>query len=249
MKKRIIHPTQNQGGQALLEFAILGSLLISIFLAVGYIGFAVTTQQRLHVAARFAAREMSKESTTRSNHRATGGYITQRATKERFEQLALQNLNGQINPLWLSSLAKAKFNQTLVEINRFLGENSKFQSVNTTSWLYTHSETIPHINQLVSPAPTDINGDSPNSLTNLHFGVGALYFGNSLTYRLNAMAPIARYFGIKNMVIKATSLMPAELPLRGSTGTAEYGLLALNPWIARIVQEDINSYPDLIELE
>lgn len=240
-------PTQHshEQGQALVELAIVFPLLLVLMLAVGYFGHAVSSQQNLNTAARSAARQMAIDSTSTATRRTLGNYSPE---SETFLELATKDLQ--------SLLRK---NQLLVRSETFLGHNynqlfaldGQFEKLNEHRFLYALRETVDGTSSAYnSPSPKDRLGKTPENLRALEMGIGALYFGGTLQYRLDELNPIARLiFKFDNdptIRIGATALMPAELPLRGG----RYGLLNLNPWIGKLVGEDVKTspdYPDLIE--
>jgi uncharacterized protein (UPF0333 family) len=234
-----------QKGQALVELAIVFPLLLVLMLAVGYFGHAVSSQQNLNTAARSAARQMAIDSTSTALRRTLGNYSPD---PDNFLELASNDLQ--------SLLRK---NQLLVRDQTFLGHDynqlfaldGRFERLSEQRFLYSLQETIDGSSSAYnSPTPKDRTGKVPENLRDLQMGLGALYYGGTLQYRLDELNPISRVIfqldSDPTIRIGATALMPAELPLRGGS----YGLLNLNPWIAKLVSEDVRTspdYPDLID--
>jgi competence protein ComGC len=237
--RRFLH---HQRGQALLEMGIVLPLLIILMLGVVYFGHSTIALQNLNAGARSAARQMAMESTDGILLRRNGGYA---ASRERFLSLAQDSLAGMIYPEQLS--ARSSTRQTL----NYQEDLSLFGSLSTSDqhrWIYSFQENV-DINT-VSPLPRDLTGKTPANLQSLRFGLGAVFYGGTLQYRLENLTPISRFL-FRNqkdptLTLGATSMMPAELPLRGEG----YGLMNLNPWLSQLVTEDIENnpdYPDLID--
>lgn len=234
----------SEKGQALVELAIVFPLLLVLMLAVGYFGHAVSSQQNLNTAARSAARQMAIDSTSTALRRTLGNYSPD---AEIFLELAGKDLQ--------SLLRK---NQLLVRDKTFIGHDynqifaldGEFKRLDEQRFFYALQETVDGTSSAYnSPSPKDRNGKTPENLRSLEMGLGALYFGGTLQYRLDELNPISRVIfqldSDPTIRIGATALMPAELPLRGGS----YGLLNLNPWIGKLVGENVATspdYPDLI---
>lgn len=222
--------------------ALLTPLLIVLLLAVGYFGHAIASQQNLNVAARFAAREMAKESTQEPGDRTNGSYD---ATSDRLLELAQLGLAGMIRPDQLTIRSETLLHH---DYNRFIDSGAEFVRLDEHRFMYRWTETIDATSTAYhAKQPRDRHNKPPANLGRLKVGVGALFYGGTLQYKLNELDPIARYIGLNSGVeLKATSLMPAELPLRGS----DYGLMDLNPWLADLLGENVENnenYPALIE--
>lgn len=232
---------RHQRGQAMVELAIIAPLLIVLMLAVGYFGHAVATQQNLNAAARSAARKMAIESTDSAAKRMLGNYSP---SADRLQNLGVEALRDVVRTEQLSVRPETLLTQN---VGQYLSSKGSFEQLDPHRFLYLYSEEIsPSSPDLYFPAPTDRKGQLPNNLRNLKMGIGAVFYGGTLRYKLNEMEPIARYIGLNaGIQLHATSLMPAELPLRGS----RYGLLEVNPWISDLITEPVSSsnYLDLID--
>lgn len=226
------HKTQK--GQALLEFAIVSPLLLILLLGVGYLGHTITSQQNLNIAARFSARNVSIESTKSKFDRTSGAYVISLG-KTKFLDFAKENLQGVLNtsqldvspPIW----------PNLINLN--LSNGSSFvPAITGIEYAYIYKKT--GIVSADSQAETVV----PN-LQNMKVGVGTLFFGARVTYNLKELDIIAKLGLQKGLTIQASSIMPAELPLRG-TG---FGLMDINPWIKEIINDDVNgvNYPSLFK--
>jgi len=235
---------QQEKGQALVELAIVFPLLLVLMLAVGYFGHAVSAQQNLNTAARSAARQMAIDSTSTALRRTLGNYSPD---AEIFLELASKDLQSLLRKNQL--LVR---NQTFIghDYNQIFNLDGQFERLNEQRFLYALRETVDGTSSAYnSPSPKDRNGKTPENLRSLEMGIGALYYGGTLQYRLDELNPISRVIfqldSDPTIRIGATALMPAELPLRGGS----YSLLSLNPWIGKLVGEDVKTspdYPDLI---
>ncbi|MGE3728386.1 MAG: TadE family protein [Candidatus Sericytochromatia bacterium] len=239
-----IFKRQQEKGQALVELAIVFPLLLVLMLAVGYFGHAVSAQQNLNTAARSAARQMAIDSTSTALRRTLGNYSPD---AEIFLELASKDLQSLLRKNQL--LVR---NQTFIghDYNQIFDLDGQFERLNEQRFFYALRETVDGTSSAYnSPSPKDRNGKTPENLRSLEMGIGALYYGGTLQYRLDELNPISRVIfqldSDPTIRIGATALMPAELPLRGGS----YGLLSLNPWIGKLVGEDVKTspdYPDLI---
>lgn len=233
---------KHQRGQALLEMGIVLPLLIVLMLGVVYFGHSTIALQNLSAGARSAARQMAMESTDGILLRRNGGYT---ASRERFLSLAQDSLSGMIYPEQLSARSSTRQTLNYQEDLSLLGILS---TADQHRWIYSFQESV-DINTL-SPLPQDLSGDIPANLQNLRFGLGTVFYGGTLQYRLENLTPISRFL-FRNqkdptLTLGVTSMMPAELPLRGEG----YGLMNLNPWLSQLVTEDVENnpdYPDLID--
>jgi hypothetical protein len=231
-------------GQALVELAIVFPLLLVLMLAVGYFGHAVSSQQNLNTAARSAARQMAIDSTSSAARRTLGSYAPE---PEKFLELAASDLQSLLRKNQLLVRDKTFIGH---DYNQIFGLDGQFERLSEQRFFYSLRETVDGTSSAYnSPSPKDRNGKTPENLRSLEMGIGALYYGGTLQYRLDELNPISRVIfqldSDPTIRIGATALMPAELPLRGGS----YGLLNLNPWIGKLVGEDVRSspdYPDLI---
>ena len=125
----------------------------------------------------------------------------------------------------------------------------EWQEIAPHRHVYVLRETV-DANTLLDPKPKDLKGEAPFNLNALRFGLGAVYYGGTLEYRLRELEPISRFLFRTNpddpaLRMRATVLMPAEAPLKGKG----YGLLDLNPWMSQLLGENpetSSNYSDLI---
>lgn len=240
MPKKVLF--NHQRGQALIEMAIVLPLLLVLLLAVGYFGHAVISLQTLNAGSRSAARQMALESTETPSRRTNGSYDP---TREHFLELAQSSLKDTIRPEQLVAKAQTRLSHDYKDV---LDLNGEFSKISEHRFAYTLQETV-NANSLLSPTPQDIDGNAPANLNNLKFGLGVTFYGGTLQYSLDELTPLSRFiFRFREdpvIRIGATSLMPSELPLRGSG----YGLLSLNPWLGELIggSVDNDQYPDLIK--
>lgn len=233
-----------QRGQALIEMGIVLPLLLVMMLAVGYFGHAMISLQNLNAAARSAAREMAVASTETPIRRLSGSYSPD---AQEFLDSARSYL-AQIPAEQLLTKPETRLNH---DYNAVLNLSGRFDRLSEHRFAYVLTETVDATSASYnSPAPEDRLGNAPANLQSLQFGIGALYYGGTLQYNLDELTPISRFIfrGQRDPVLRigATSLMPAELPLRGSG----YGLMTLNPWLSDLIGTDVTNnpdYPDLIE--
>ena len=216
--KELIVNAKRQKGQALIEMMIVVPFLILLLLGIGYFGHAITVQQHLNMAARYMARQISMDSTSKSGYRMNGGYSFD---KKDMKDLVVKALPGADEDRIIIKNPDVPAGLTpvggILPIDRFTFLYAKKGVLNIT---------IP--------------------ITNLQAGVGTLFYGAQISYQLKELDNIAKAIGLRQGVtVSATSLMPAELPLRGNG----YGLLELNPWISEIITEDVNNdhYQNLVD--
>lgn len=225
----------------MVEFAIVLPLLVVIFLAVGYFGHLVISLQSLNAAARSAARELGLQSTATVERRMSGFTPTAEmylAEAKRYGA-GIKDRNLRVG-------AQTRFNHNYKEL---LGLEGDFSTLSPQRHVYVLRESVNAAGRL-TPAPSDLNGKTPANLENLRFGLGAVFYGGSLEYRIPELEPISRFLFRDNpddpaVRMRATVLMPAEAPLKG----AGYGLLEINPWISQILGENpetSSNYSDLI---
>lgn len=228
----------------MIEMAIVLPLLLVLLLAVGYFGHTVISMQNLHAGSRSAAREMALESTETPGRRTSGDY---EPSNEHMLELAQGYLSDRVRPEQLLVRPQTRMNH---DYNSLLQLEGRFGSMGGSEhrFAYVLSETV-NGNSLISPTPQDRNDDAPGNLNSLEFGIGAAFYGGTLQYSLDELTPLSRFlFRADNgpaIKLGATSLMPAELPLRGSG----YGLLSINPGLRNLVSTSVESgdYPDLID--
>jgi len=210
-----------QKGQAMLEFALVLPLLVVLLLAIGYFGHAVTTQQSLNMGTRAMARETSIESTKKADYRTNGSFVSEnKVTKEYLKNLTEQYLSGADKDRIVISSPDVPSDLKPVSSGLF-----------KDNFIFLYSKK----GSLLTGLP----------LTSSDAGVGVLFYGAKVSYQLKELDNIAKLIGLRQGVtISATSLMPAELPLRGNG----YGVIDMNPWISDIISEDVMDSPNYKDL-
>ena len=230
-------------GQALVEMGVVLPLLLFLVMGVTYFGHATIALQNLNTGARSAARQMAMDSTATATLRRTGSYD---ASPSAFLSLAQGNLSGIV---YADQLQVKPTTRKTLDYQEDLGLSGSFVTQTQHRFVYSFQDNV-SVSDLVSPLPQDLTGRVPTDLGSLRFGLGTVFYGGTLLYRLENLTPISRFlFRNKTdptLTMGATSMMPAELPLRG----AGYGLMNLNPWLSEMVTESVDAnpdYPDLIE--
>jgi Flp pilus assembly protein TadG len=233
-------------GQAMVETALVLPLLVLLLLGVGYFGSIITLQHNLTVAARYAARSVAIESTRDPTDRAFGTFFP-KVNAGMFKNYAMRSLPGlnekrlTVQPVDLNSLIPFKdfgSTSTMTEIN---GYTSIFLLSGTSA---AHASSV------------TMGGKMVTELQNMTVGLGVVFFGARLTYRLTELDWLARFLFRKKegVTIDAVALMPAELPLRSGPTRVNAGLMDINDGLFSIVRTDPNdpkdpnsgSYVDLI---
>lgn len=235
---------KHQQGQALIEMGLVLPLLLVLFLAVGYFGHAVVSLETLNAGSRSAARRMALESTETPSLRMNGNYD---ASREHFLELAQDSLKDTVRPEQLAAKEQTRLSHNYKNVLELEGE---FNKLSEHRFVYALQESVDGTSSSYnSPAPQDLDGNPPRNLTSLNFGLGVVFYGGTLQYSLDELTPLSRFiFRFREdpvIRIGATSLMPAELPLRGGG----YGLYELNPWLKNLIGGSVESddYPDLIK--
>lgn len=201
---------RHQDGQALVEFALVLPMLLLMLCGVVYCGGLVASQQGLAIGARAAARAMAIDATRRGlkNPRGQGG-VANKAVGAAALEAALPGRGA--------SLAGVNWGAIGAKGAGHVGH-----------WKKTGSVTLP--------------GD----LGSASCGVGVAFYGATVKRDLSKdLSPIGRLAarmtpggGLSNMLtpsLSTSSVMPAELPIRGTAATAP-GVLDLNPWITKVVK-------------
>lgn len=200
---------RSESGQALVEFALMAPLLVLMLCGVVYCGGLVAAQQNLAIGARAAARAMAID--------ATRAYLKNPAAGGRANKGVGQQALDAALPGRGATLAGVTFSA--------LGAGTQ-GSGHAGSWTKTGRIAIPGLGQKAC-------------------GVGVALYGATARRDLaRDLSPIGRLSarltpggGLSNMLapsLSASSVMPAELPLRGG-GTVK-GVLDLNPWISAVVK-------------
>lgn len=231
-----------QRGQALVETALVLPLLLVLMLAVGYFGHAVIAQQNMNIAARHAARSLAMESTSTAERRMLGIYEPTQEDFIRFAEAALEETVGKGQ---VRAAETTQLNHNYKEEFSMIGN---FSAVTQQKHLYLYQEEVLPLSYL-HPTPQDRNGQVPEMVELTRFGLGAVFYGGTLEYKLDELDPLAKliFFWEKDpsLTVKGTSLMPAELPMRGGQS-----IMRANPWVGQVITQDVrdnSAYPDLIE--
>lgn len=236
-------------GQSVVEIAIMLPLLLTVLVGIGYFGNIVTIQHNLTIASRYVARNIAIESTSNTVDRTEGTYVV-RLTKDQILEKAYKALpyfdkkRIDVEPipadtvLMLSkSVADGKF--------EIIPEGKGFVFIYKRQGRVTNSYK-------------SIKDEVITQLTNINVGVGNLFFGVRLTYKLDELDWMAKFLFRKKqgITLQGISLMPAELPLR-SFLSGKYGLMEMNKDIFDIISVNVRSsnktylrtyqYEDLID--
>ncbi len=197
-------------GQALVEFALVAPMLVLMLCGVVYCGGLVASQQNLAIAARAAARAMAIESTRQGLKNAVGqGGVANKGVGSKALEAALP------------------------------GRGATLAGV---SWGAIGAKGSGHAGSWSKTGTVMLGGD----LGSTGCGVGVAFYGATAKRDLSRdLSPIGRLAarmapggGLSNMLtpsLSASSVMPAELPIRGNASTVP-GVLDLNPWIAKVVK-------------
>lgn len=199
-----------EAGQALAEFALVLPMLVLMLCGVVYCGGLVASQQNLAVGARAAARAMAIEATRQGLKNPVGqGGVANKGVGSQALEAALPGRGA-----------------TLAGVS--WGAIGARGSGHAGSWSKTGSVML------------------SNELGSAKCGIGVAFYGATVKRDLSRdLSPIGRLAarmtpggGLSNMLtpsLSASSVMPAELPIRGNANTVP-GVLDLNPWIAKVVK-------------
>ena len=201
---------RREEGQALVEFALVLPMLLLMLCGVVYCGGLVASQQGLAIGARAAARAMALDGTRR----------------------ALKNPAGQ------GGVANKGVGSAALEA-ALPGRGASLAGV---SWSAIGAKGAGHTGSWSKTGSVMLGGD----LGSARCGVGVAFYGATAKRDLSRdLSPIGRLAarmtpggGLSNMLspsLSASSVMPAELPIRGNT-TTQPGVLDLNPWIGKVVK-------------
>jgi Flp pilus assembly protein TadG len=216
-------PIQDEGGQALVEFALILPVLLAIFGGVLYMGAMAIAKQNLAVSARHVARQASI-SIVKQGHTAAGAAG---APDQSAMSAALRDSMPAKEQVTLSGVewgALKRSGRGSYRWNDKLGGNVAELTYETTLRIHTaDGKTTPY-----------------------RAGIGLLYAGATVTRPLKELGPLAR--GLTKIAtpgVSVTSVMPAELAPHGN-GRAE-GLLELNRWISDNVNSPTEKFPGNIK--
>ncbi|MBC7472925.1 MAG: pilus assembly protein [Candidatus Sericytochromatia bacterium] len=236
--------SKKQTGQAMIETAIMFPLLFILLLGVGYFGSVITSLHNLTVAARYAAREVSMDSTKNVLDRSGGTYFF-KLNADKFKTFALQSLPG-YDPKRLE--AKIIDASDIANLMTTVKTGSFSLIPESRGYAYIYK-----VQGRADAISTTLSGNAVSQLRGINVGMGAVFFGVKLTYRLTELDWLSKFLFKKKdgVTIQAVSMMPAELPLRG----LGYGLMNINSGLYDIVRVDVrddntakqNNYEDLVK--
>lgn len=242
MKLRI---DKKQKGQALVETAIMLPLLTMVLVGVGYFGTAITTQHNLSIAARYVARNVAIDSTIEPKDRTEGSFF-KKVNQDVLKKYALDALPN-FDP---SRIKIEPVSPTKLPILQ-LGSGSMFRPIALSkgfAYVYTKEGRADAIS---TPHGTT---NPVAQLRNMKVGVGAVFFGVKISYRLKELDWMSTFlFKRKDgITLDAISFMPAELPLRTFE---QFGLMEINDGLYSLIRVDVrnpveaqqNGYVDLVK--
>ena len=234
---------KKQQGQAMVETAIMLPLLVMLLIGVGYFGSIITLQHNLSVAARYAARAVAIESSKDPMDRDNGTYLLKVGAKS-FRDEALKALPGfDVSRLLAHPIHVDQIAYLADSVNK--GRFEPIPQSGGFAFVYKLTGKVDGVSSTLSGRPV---GD----LRGLSVGVGAIFYGVRLTYRLKELDWMAGFLFRKRegITIEGISMMPAELPLRSTGG--DYGLMDLNNGLFKIMTYNVRTkspahdYEDLI---
>jgi hypothetical protein len=224
---------KRKNGQSIVEIAIMLPLLLTVLVGIGYFGNIVTIQHNLTIASRYVARNIAIESTSNPVDRTEGTYIVS-LTKEKILEKAYKAL---------PNFDKKRINvepipaEIILMLSKSVSEG-KFEIIPEGKgfvFIYKRQGRI-------SNSYKSIKNEIISQLSNLNVGIGNLFFGVKLTYKLDELDWMAKFLFRKKegITLQSISLMPAELPLR-SFLSGKYGLMELNKDIFDIISVNVRS--------
>ncbi|MBC7543255.1 MAG: pilus assembly protein [Candidatus Sericytochromatia bacterium] len=203
-----------QSGQGIIEMALVLPVLVMIMAAAGYFGFAMTTQQRLAMGARQAARAVSAASSM-ANEKGANLYVAT-ISGGTYQAAAMGALDG-LDPARITVTApawgRAARPVTGMGASSLTGVGSGFAA------LFTFT--------------------NPAAKASPPFVAGCLFYGCTLNYRLQELDWLATLMGQRatGLTVSATCVMPGELPMRGFA-PQPIGLLDLNQGLIKQAAAD-----------
>src|SRR5690606_12120263 len=154
-------------------------LLIMLMLAVGYFGSAITIQHNISVAARYAARAVAMESSQSPLDRTTGDYVFREVDSELLETYARRSVpNLESSRIKAEPFPNDQYN--LIRANLLTVNNARFAKINDYTFFYKNQG-------IVRNDFTNRKGEPIEQLNEMEMGVGALFFGVRITYRLSEL--------------------------------------------------------------
>lgn len=211
---------QDEDGQALVEFALVASLLLLPILGgIVYVGAMVIMQEKLAISARHVARSAAMDA-QKTAFSTTG-------------KLGSASMTARQSALTGSSVGSQGAGLKGVNWNA-LGSESRGPGKLKQIDNYTA--------QLEWSAPITVRALDETAKASTHqMGIGVLYHGATIERRYDEMAPIGRLAKLFTPSVSATSVMPTELTPRGQ-GRVQ-GLLDMNSWITGVVNEPTPPMP------
>jgi TadE-like protein len=212
---------EQEDGQALVEFALMASLLLLPILGgIVYVGTMVIVQENLAVTARHVARSAAMDSQNRAFGSAGKAAPSTATAREAALSSSAAGSRG-------SSLRGVNWNAIESEAR---GPGDLKAVDNYTAQLeWTESITVKALDESSSPAST------------YKMGIGVLYHGATIERSYSELAPIGRLAKVFTPSVSATSVMPTELTPRGQGRVR--GLLDMNSWITGVVNEKTPALP------
>lgn len=225
---------KKQKGQALVETAIMLPLLTMVLVGVGYFGTAITTQHNLSIASRYVARNVAIDSTIQPKDRTEGSFF-KKLNQDALKKYALESLPG-FDP---ARIKVEPVSPTKLPVLQ-LGTGSIFRPIAMSkgfAYAYTKEGRADAIS---TPHGTT---NPVSQLRGMKVGVGAVFFGVRISYRLKELDWMSNFlFKRKDgITLDSISFMPAELPLR----TFErFGLMDINEGLYDVIRVDVRNSID-----
>lgn len=225
---------RGQGGQAILEAALVLPLLVFMLLAMAFFGFAMIERQNTIVAARFAARETSMSAMRGWEDKYLGkGTMMEAAlaaTKEKAAKTALPGRSVKVAP----------------------PDWRQFSATVRPASFYKQIPLGPYAMAFVATkrlTPTDETGKPAGSPFDA--GIGFVLHGQKVVTNATWLDETGRALNASRKLLpgnssekfwngfglEAEAYMPSELPLYLKTPKGSYGLLDINPWMKSILSK------------
>jgi hypothetical protein len=213
---RVVTPvtTDDESGQALIEFALVVPLLLLILGGVVYCGIMVVYQEKLAIAGRHVARKMAIDSTQRGMTKGSAGPASATIRDQAMREAGVNGREIRASGVNWSALGRETGSRP-GSIKKINGNTAVFQATRKGVSL------------------KDLGGRTTGKPATM--GIGVVLHGVTLTRDMKDLAGVGNLARINVPGISATSVMPAELPPRGERGVP--GVLDMNPWIRDIVNE------------
>jgi hypothetical protein len=202
---------QDEGGQALVEFALVLPMLVLLLLGVVYCGGLVLAQQSLAVSARHVARTVALEATRQGleDARGRGGQPDEAVARRALAQVAPRGGASLAGVSWGALGASGRGMAGALVKRGTLPLGPSLGNARCGIGVALYGATVKR--------------DLSRDLSPLGRVAARLTPGGGLA---NMLAPS----------LSATAVMPGELPIRGRAAGGVPGVLDLNPWIGKVVQ-------------